>query len=417
MTMTIYYLCLCFMLIIQLTLVVAQQCSEYQFDIPFFPGASCEDIYNKNPQSHEMSGYYWILDGPSRVYCGMSYTGLSCEDIYLNNQATREKSGYYRIINNNWMFCNMDAVRDALFRGDLITSCAGVEGVWSRIGNFDIAAGDNCPSPWITIMYNGANYCTGSASNFGCYSVRYSTNATSYQRVCGRASVYPKDTPDSFNNRGIDSTYIDGISITHGNPRQHIWTYAFQFGSCPNPASFVGTHYSCEVTVNSVSTLPWFYHQLSDNTQDDVEVRICTDEPFNNEAIFINSLELYVEYAVRDALVSRGDLISSCAGVEGVWRRIGNFDIAAGDNCPSPWYKIMYNGVNYCTGSASNFGCYSVNYSTNAMSYQRVCGRARVYPKDTPDSFNQNLGIDSTYIDGISVTHGNPRQHIWTYAF
>ena len=297
MTMTTDVL-LVFMFIIQLTLVVAQQCSEYQFDIPFFPGVSCEDIYTKNPQSHEMSGYYWILDGPSRVYCGMSYTGSSCEDIYLNNQATREKSGYYRINNNNWMFCDMNAVRDALFsRGDLISSCAGVEGVWRRIGNFDIAAGDSCPSPWITIMYNGVNYCTGSASNFGCYSVRYSANAVSYQRVCGRASVYPKDTPDNFHNRninlGIDSYYVDGISITHGNPRQHIWTYAF--GHCSGPPSFVGTHYRCEATVNSISTLPWFYRQLSDNTQDDVEVRICTDQAFSDEAILISSLELYVE--------------------------------------------------------------------------------------------------------------------------
>ena len=283
------------MFIIQLTLIVAQQCSEYQFDIPFFPGVSCEDIYNRNPQSHEMSGYYWILDGPSRVYCGMSYTGLSCEDIYLNNQATREKSGYYRINNNNWMFCDMDATRDALLsRGDLISSCAGVEGVWRRIGNFDIAAGDNCPSPWVEILHNGVNYCTSSLSSIGCFSVSYSTNSVSYQRVCGRATVYSKDTPDNFNrNLGIDSYYVDGISITRGNPRQHIWTYAF--GSCRSPPSFVGTHYNCQPTVNSISTLPWFYHQLSDSTQDDVEVRICTDEAFNNEAILINNLELYVE--------------------------------------------------------------------------------------------------------------------------
>ena len=69
-------------------LVVAQddqQCSEYQFDNPFFPGNSCEDIYNKNPQTHHISGYYWITDGPSRVYCGMGYSGLSCEDVYINN--------------------------------------------------------------------------------------------------------------------------------------------------------------------------------------------------------------------------------------------------------------------------------------------------------------------------------------------
>ena len=45
------------------------------FDAPFFPGNSCEDIYNKNLQTRNSSGYYWITDGPSRVYCDMSYTG------------------------------------------------------------------------------------------------------------------------------------------------------------------------------------------------------------------------------------------------------------------------------------------------------------------------------------------------------
>lgn len=281
-------------------MIVAQQCSEYRFDIPFFPGVSCEDIYNKNLQSRERSGYYWILDGPSRVYCGMNYTGLSCEDIYLNNQTTRGKSGYYPINNNNWMFCDMDAARDALFsRGDLIASCAGVEGVWRRIGNFDIAAGDSCPLPLVKRLYNGVNYCVGSLSvtDFGCYSVNYSANAVSYQRVCGRTTVYPKDTLDSFYNKnlGIDSYYVDGISITHDNPRQHIWTYAFGHSCSFSPPSFVGAHYRCDTTINSISTLPWFYHQLSDNTRDDVEVRICTDQGFNDEAMLINSLELYVE--------------------------------------------------------------------------------------------------------------------------
>ena len=62
------------------------------------PGISCEDIYNKNPESHHYSGYYWIV---KRVFCGMTYTGSSCDyiynkypDIYKNNP--KEKSGYYR---------------------------------------------------------------------------------------------------------------------------------------------------------------------------------------------------------------------------------------------------------------------------------------------------------------------------------
>ena len=37
-----------------------EQCS-YQFKSPFYPGESCEDIYNMNPESHDRPGYYRIL--------------------------------------------------------------------------------------------------------------------------------------------------------------------------------------------------------------------------------------------------------------------------------------------------------------------------------------------------------------------
>ena len=101
--------------IITKELVIAtDQCTKYQFKSPFYPGVSCEDIYNKNPQSHEWSGYYWITDGPRRVYCGMTYTGSSCEDIYNNNPETGDKSGYYRINESQWTYCNMTAIATAL---------------------------------------------------------------------------------------------------------------------------------------------------------------------------------------------------------------------------------------------------------------------------------------------------------------
>jgi len=61
----------------ELVMATDDQCGVYQFKPPFFPGQSCEDIYNMNPESRDMSGYYWILNGPSRVYCGMTYTGSS----------------------------------------------------------------------------------------------------------------------------------------------------------------------------------------------------------------------------------------------------------------------------------------------------------------------------------------------------
>ena len=54
--------------------------------------------------------------------------------------------------------------------------------------------------------------------------------------------------------------YFEGLSLTHGSPRQHVWTYAVGLSDsgshphdCPcvltggqNPKSFVGSHYYCE---------------------------------------------------------------------------------------------------------------------------------------------------------------------------
>jgi len=314
-----------------------QQCNEYRFDIPFFPGSSCKDIYNKNLQSRNKPGYYWILDGPSRVYCGMNYTGSSCEDVYNDNIAVRNKSGYYRI-SNTWTYCNMTAIAS----GDVLPSCAGVGGGWKKIASFNITAGDSCPSPWVKSSYNNVSFCIPAITTGGCHSVGYSTNGMSYQRVCGRASAYQKGSPDAFvysQSYGIDSYYVEGLSITRGSPREHIWTYAVGVTdsgnnpccNCPcatvsgsDPPSFVGSHYYCESGASSTYDVnayyfsdvlwdgagcsagnsccsdrnqPWFYRQLSETTQDDIEVRSCTGANigFDNGAILITNLELYIQ--------------------------------------------------------------------------------------------------------------------------
>ena len=321
-------------------LVIADddQCTQHQFKTPFYPGSSCEDIYNKNPSSQDKSGYYWILDGPRYVYCGMSYTGLSCEDIYNNNPETGNKNGYYPINNNMWTFCNMTAIA-AITDGSIISSCAGVEGQWRRIAHIDISIGDDCPTGWNKSFYNGVSFCRAPNDNSGCYSTFFSTNGTSYQHVCGKARGYQKGSTDGFlyNTRLIDDIYVYGLSITHGSPRQHIWTYASGLtdnGSYPNfncpcaaipgpaPPSFVGNNYYCESgggstyildayhfsdplwdsagcstgnTCCSNTNQPWFYHQLSGVTQDDIEVRICRPQSFSTDAILIDILELYTQ--------------------------------------------------------------------------------------------------------------------------
>ena len=107
----------------------------------------------------------------------------------------------------------------------------------------------------------------------------------------------------------------------------------------------------------------------------------------------------------------------SCAGVGGEWRRIASINISAGDDCPTGWNKSSYNGVNFCRAPSGGRNCYSTFFSTNGISYQHVCGRARGYQQGAVNGFLRNTAtIDSEYVNGLSITHGNPRQHIWTYG-
>ena len=336
MMLVVYYIIT--MILTKEPVMATDQCSVYRFKSPFYPGQSCEDIYNKNPESHERSGYYWITDGPTSVYCGMTYTGSSCLNIYNGNPETGDKSGYYHINDNQWTYCNMTEIA-----AGFITTCAGMGGGWTRIVNIDTSVGGDCPSGWRKETYSGVSFCREvSDSNGGCSSSKFSTNGISYQRVCGRARGYQKGLAVGFHayhyqgQTTIDGYYADGLLITYGNPRQHIWTYVVglydnhtysnncpcAFGGGVSPPSFVGTNYYCESgTINTYSssfyyfndplwdgldcysstdcctnpTLPWFYRQLSETTTNDVEARICKYWYFGTGSPLIDQLELYIQ--------------------------------------------------------------------------------------------------------------------------
>ena len=326
------------------------QCSEYQFKAPFFPGDSCQSIYDMNPESHEWSGYYWIINssGPSQVYCGMTYNGSSCEEIYNNNPETGEHSGYYRINDTQFTYCNMTAIAAA---SGIIPTCAGMGGGWRRIVNIDISAGDDCPSGWRKANYSSVVFCRVDANDDDiqvCSSASFSTNGTSYQNVCGIARGYQKGITSAFYysttvSISIEFPYVAGLSITYGNPRQHIWTYAtgrFDYLTqnnsetrficpCANGGgqsgtlspSYVGTNYYCEsgtdnwVTGNEYyltdalwdgtgcinSTCcdnpkqPWFFRQLNVTISDNIEARICSTGSFATQSTLIDQLEIYVQ--------------------------------------------------------------------------------------------------------------------------
>ena len=137
-------------------------------------------------------------------------------------------------------------------------------------------------------------------------------------------------------SKDINSPYIDGISLTHGNPRKHIWSLLSGFSDvgrsfCPcgsdNPKSvpsFVGSHYYCEAgshnTEASFTTLyssdplwdgkgcgsteatccqrtliPWFYRSFGYSTADNIQMRLCCDQETIDEEIFFEQYEIYVK--------------------------------------------------------------------------------------------------------------------------
>ncbi len=203
----------------------------------------------------------------------------------------------------------------------LDSPCGGA--FWIPVVSLDMGdSSQQCLSPWTEIS-TPVRSCT----NDNCRGPTFPVSGLTYSRVCGRATGYGGGSPDAFNRFGIndgniDSAYLDGISVTHGTPRQHIWSFASDHNASPlcpcdnsdrfrAPSSplFVGDNYFCDTTLNGAlwdamdcttacctfHSPPWFSVTLPSPTSDDIEVRICSDEDIGNEAIHLRLLELYVQ--------------------------------------------------------------------------------------------------------------------------
>ena len=256
-----------------------------------------------------------------------SITPVSCKDI----KAVKPNSvtGYYHVNSRN-IYCNMD------------TLC-GSGGGWTRLAYLDMTdATQNCPSGFRLYQTGGVRACgratSGSAS---CTSVTFPSNSISYSQVCGRVTGYQYRSTDAFAgpSGSIDSHYVDGVSITRGNPRQHVWTFVANVfdtsphfpslncpcatGSAQNAPSFVGNHYFCEsgnhnnfwsnilytsdplwdgegcgpreLTCCAAPGLPWFHRDFVNSTTDYIELRICGDQSTPDEDNPVSFYDIYVK--------------------------------------------------------------------------------------------------------------------------
>ena len=249
----------------------------------------------------------------------------SCEDI--KTMSPSAPSGYYNITEY-----------DGTAKRVYCTFC-GSEG-WTRVAYLDMSdPSQQCPTELRLYNEGGVRACGRQTSSRGsCNSVTFSTNGLSYSQVCGRVVGYQYGSPDAIHSSvSIDSYYVDGISITHGSPFQHIWTLAAGYtetgtanslcpcniGSTASVPSFVGNDYFCE-SGNPLNTwsaqfypddplwdgegcggiegpccnapgIPWFHKVLNSPTTDDVELRVCGDYNTNNEDVPVSLYELYVK--------------------------------------------------------------------------------------------------------------------------
>ena len=262
-----------------------------------------------------------------------SSPGKSCADIYQINKASRGVSDLYWINTTSGLHqvnCDMEL------------ECGGHKGGWTTIVKFDTSKGDSCPSGWTKITTPGDNpksVCR-SRDNAGCDSAIFSTYNITFNKICGQVIGYQKGNTHAYYDipRSIDDVYVDGVSITLGNPRKHVWTYATGASddynspqlNCPcaaipgpGPPAFVGSHNYCEsgntgtfdtTTYHTSDQLwdgngcihannncctnpdmPWFFRQFASPMHDHLEARICKTASFDHRATLVESIELFVQ--------------------------------------------------------------------------------------------------------------------------
>ena len=112
---------------------------------------------------------------------------------------------------------------------------------------------------------------------------------------------------------------------------------------------------------------------------------------------------------------------SNCGNAAGGWMRAANIDMTDVSNtCPQGLIESINSCKRMCTCSNDHAGCSSVTFSTHNLSHTKVCGRARGYQFKHTDGFGSytadGTSLNSYYLDGLSITYGSPRNHIWSFA-
>ena len=215
---------------------------------------------------------------------------------------------------------------------------------WKRVAYLNMTdPGASCPHAWKLHTFDDKRVCGRlNSAPESCDSTTFSVDMEEYSQVCGRIKAYMFERAIGFKNYyvgfhgppvTIDGRYADGVSLTHGSPQQHIWTFAAQTlegeGFCPCDTIervevpwFVGKDYFCEAGQNgpdyhphlgfvstnplwdgkdctespccSFNNPPYFLKTLQAPTTDYIEARICLYDPPDLADIMVEEIELYI---------------------------------------------------------------------------------------------------------------------------
>ena len=293
-------------------------------------------VETQSKQITKISNQLYILDQAVRNKTGpmddkqdpSSPLLHSCEEI--KSKWPSSPSDYYVITDSHGharhVYCYME---------ELCNSTGG----WMRVAYLNMTdSSEKCPDGFSLYSENGVQACGRPVSSGGsCVGITFPSGNIEYCQVCGKVIGYQVGSPLGTVGNDIDGNYIDGISLTHGSPRKHIWSFiSGQFENynqslCPcgtvgqgSAPSFVGTCYYCESGNPSnkseegkfystdplwdgkdcgsieepcclPSRIPWFHKKLSYYTTDSIEMRLCSvDDPIYGDVPF-NLVEIYVK--------------------------------------------------------------------------------------------------------------------------
>ena len=214
-----------------------------------------------------------------------------------------------------------------------------------RVADIDMTRHkENCPAGFRLVTSSGKRMC--GRTGVGCVGTAFSSRGIEYSRVCGRVIGYQFGRVNAFSpyyhqtHTTLGSPFLDGVVLTYGSPRCHIWSFAAAHNhgvsdrhGCPCstsgiytgtvPKALIGNDYFCDTglhytlfpeliyyvndplwdgagchegnTCCEFNSPPWFCKDLPQPTTDDIELRICGDQDIDNEDIPIEMVEIYVQ--------------------------------------------------------------------------------------------------------------------------